>query len=126
MGRILFAALHTFLAATLVLGGGVLLVQSQLNLHWELGFYRGASWLTTLLLVSAALMVSVGVVQALSSFGYALGYRWGAWGLCMVSAALMLGTPSPLRWVLALGAVALLLELWATRYRPASAAADDE
>lgn len=119
MARVLLAALHTFLAATLVLGGTVLLVQSQLNITWELGFYGRLSLFTTALTLTAVVMIATATVQGISSFSYALGHRWGTWGLLLVSVFLAAGTPAPLSWILALGAAVLVLELWATRERPA-------
>jgi hypothetical protein len=118
MTRVLVSALHTFLAATIVLGGIALLLQAQLNARWEQGFYGELSLLTGALLVTSVLMIGVAVVQTTSAFGYALGRRWGAWGLLFVSMLLVLATPSPLSWIIALAAGALLFELWITRPRP--------
>jgi len=118
MARVLLAALHTFLAATLVLGGAVLLVQSRLGATWEMGLYGHLSLLTTVLLVTSVMMLGIAAIQGVSSFGYALGHRWGAWGLLFVSIFLSLGVPAPLSWILILGAGVLIVELWASRARP--------
>ncbi|MBW1879861.1 MAG: hypothetical protein JRJ84_15980 [Deltaproteobacteria bacterium] len=118
MTRVVVSTLHTFLAATIILGGIALLLQAQLNARWEKGFYGELSLLTGAILVTSAVMIWVAVVQATSALGYAFGRRWGAWGLLMVSMLLVLASPSPLSWIIALAAGALLFELWLTRPRP--------
>ena len=118
MARVMLSALHTFLAATIALGGSVLLVQSMLNVTWETGFYGTMSTFTTALLLSSVIMIGTAAVQATSGFAYALGHRWGAWGLLLVSVFLIAGTPSPLSWVLAFAAAMIVLDLWASRPRP--------
>lgn len=118
MARVLLAALHTFIAATLALGGLVLLVQCRLAVTWEMGFYGKLSLVTTVLLVTSVVALAIAVVQGVSSFGYALGQRWGAWGLLFVSVCLALVLPTRLSWILALGAAILVIELWSSRARP--------
>jgi len=118
MTRVLVSTLHTFLAATILFGAIVLLLQAQLNAHWEEGFYGEISLLTGAFLVTSVLMIAVAVVQGTSALGYAFGRRWGAWGLLFVSLLLILASPAPLSWIIALAAGALLFEIWITRPRP--------
>lgn len=115
MTRILVAAVHTFLAAVIGFGGVVLMVQTQLNMTWEMGFYGQLSLLTTALLITSLMMLALASVQGVSGFAFALGWRWGAWGLFAVSILLVLATPPPLSWIIALGAGALIVDLWASR-----------
>jgi len=117
MARVMLSALHTFLAATLALGGTVLLVQTMLAVTWETGFYGPMSQFTTVMLLSSVVMIATAVVQSVSGFSYALGHRWGAWGLLLVSVFLIAGTPAPLSWVLAFAAAVIVLDLWASRPR---------
>ena len=122
----MLSALHTFLAATIALGGSVLLLQSMLNVTWETGFYGRMSTFTTALLLSSVIMLATASVQVTSGFAYALGHRWGAWGLLLVSVFLIAGTPSPLSWILAFAAAMILIDLWASRPRPPAEDDEDE
>ena len=126
MTRILVAAAHTLLATVIGFGGVVLLVQTELNMTWEMGFYGRLSLLTTALLITALMMLGLASVQGVSSFAFALGWRWGAWGLFAVSILLVLATPPPLSWIIALGAGALIVELWGTRPGAGGDASADE
>lgn len=126
MTRILVAAVHTFLAAVIGVGGVVLLVQTRLNMTWETGFYGQLSLLTTALLITSLMMLGLASVQGVSGFAFALGWRWGAWGLFAVSILLVLATPPPLSWIIALGAGALIVELWSTRPGPSDDTSEDE
>lgn len=116
--RVSVSALHVFLAAIIGLGAAWMWVQSQLNLRWEIGFYDEPTVPTVVLLVSSLMMLALAAFQAVSSFGFALGYRWGAWGVLIVSMVLVLGAPVPLMVLLAAGAGLVMTELWITRPRP--------
>ncbi len=126
MTRIAVASLHTFLA-TLLLGGGVLLVvQAQINASWESGFYGHLSTMTSALLATSILMIVIAIAGYIGSFGFALGVRWAGWMLIAVSIFLVAATPSPLSWLIALSAFAILFDLWIRGVRDRLNARDDD
>lgn len=118
MTRIAVASLHTFLAALLAGGGTILLAQAVLNATWETGFYGEISLVTAAVLVTSILMLLLAATAVVSGFSFALGSRWGGWGLIAVSILLLAAAPPPLSWLLALAAVAVGLDLWARRPHP--------
>jgi uncharacterized transporter YbjL len=115
--RILIASIHTFIAAVLAAGGVLLLVQTQVNATWEKGFYGELSVLTAAILLTSGLLLGVAALQTSASLAFALGYRAGTWGLVIVSVVLAAALPPPISWLMALGAVSMLLELWAQRLK---------
>lgn len=111
MIRVLVGLFHTVIAAALASDGLTLLVQAQMNAQWERGFYGEMSPGTLLMLCVSLLALLVGAFQGVIGVGFAVGQRWSVHGLVALSLVLMLFTPFPWNALMALAAVAGVLEL---------------
>lgn len=109
--------MHCLVALSTLIGGAMWLVQMRLNLQWEVGLYGGVSLVTSAGLFAVAAALSLGALHLVGGVSWLRGRLWGGHILLALSVFYALVTPRPFRWLVMLGGVVILLDLW-RRARP--------
>lgn len=95
MIRIAVVGLHGGIAALTAVNAIFLLIQGQMNLAWETGFYRAPSLLTQAYLGGSAFAVTLAFLQLALSVGVLLNQPWAMRGLLALTVMLTFVVPPP-------------------------------
>lgn len=115
MGRVLLATFHLILATLLGLSGAYALLLARTWWIWEQGFFGRERVELVAFGAGGVLLVAIALTEAITSIAYAVGRRWGLWGLALTSGLLLAMLPGPLAFGVLLGMFVLGLQLWRER-----------
>ena len=118
MIRAAVLGLHCCIAALTATNAIALLIQGQMNLAWETGFYRTPSLLTQAYVGGSAIALAIAVAQFALSIGVAFRKRWAIRGL--LSLTVLLSFVLPLPWNALLLLLTWTAAVASTRVTPAT------
>ena len=108
--RIIVAGMHIALGLLVIGEGLVVVLQSRLNLLWEMGFYGERSPVSLVLGGASLVVIGMGLATLLGGALYARTRAGGRWVLLNSLLLICIGVPEAIAWVLVAGSALVVID----------------